>query len=144
MTEANRPIGRSGFLRTVAGAAVGMLAGLALPAAATTPSRRPFRHPEPRPGITGEHVLPEGSLPPDENVRAAFAAARANPAIFDGIFCTCRCQKSHGHRSLLACYETGQPTGCLGCQEEATFVARQIAAGRGLAEVRKAVDEEYG
>jgi hypothetical protein len=144
MTNANQPISRSAFLRNVAGAAVGMLVAWALPAGAMSPSRRPFKHPEPRPGITGEHVLPEAKLPADEKVRAAFAAARENAAIFDGLYCACRCQKSQGHRSLLACYETEQPTGCLGCQDEATFVARQIAAGRSLAEIRKAIDEEYG
>jgi hypothetical protein len=144
MTNANQPIGRSEFLRTAAGAAIGMLAALATPAGAMAPTRRPFKHPEPRPGVTGEHVLPESRLPADEKVRAAFAAARANAVIFDGVYCTCRCQKTQGHRSLLACYETEQPTGCLGCQEEATFVARQIASGHGLAEVRKAIDEEYG
>lgn len=144
MTNANQPIGRSEFLRTAAGAAIGMLAALAAPAGAMAPTRRPFKHPEPRPGITGEHVLSEGSLPADEKVRAAFAAARANAMVFDGVYCTCRCQKTHGHRSLLACYETEQPTGCLGCQDEAAFVARQIAAGRNLAQIRAAVDEEYG
>ena len=144
MTIANHPISRSGFLRIVAGVAGGMFAVLSLPANAMASSRRPFRHPEPRPGITGEHVLAESRLPADEKVRAAFAAAREHPEIFDGLFCACRCQKSQGHRSLLTCYETEQPTGCLGCQEEAAFAARQIAAGRSLAEIRKAVDEEYG
>jgi hypothetical protein len=144
MTNANQPISRFDFLRNVAGAAVGMIAARALPAGAMAPRRRPFKHPEPRPGITGAHVLPEARLPGEEKVRVAFAAARDNAAIFDGLYCTCRCQKSQGHRSLLACYETEQPTGCLGCQEEATFVARQIAAGKNLAEIRKAVDEEYG
>jgi hypothetical protein len=144
MTNANQSISRSDFLRIVVGGTAGMLAALTLPANAMAPRHRPFKHPDPRAGITGEHVLPEATLPADGKVRAAFAAARDNAVIFDGLYCACRCQKSHGHRSLLACYETEQPTGCLGCQDEAVFVARQITAGRSLAEIRKAVDEEYG
>jgi hypothetical protein len=144
MTNALQPISRSEFLRNVIGLGVGMLAALALPASALAPRRHPFKHPDPRAGVTGEHVLPESKLPADEKVRAAFAAARDNAAIFDGLFCACRCQKSQGHRSLLSCYETAQPTGCLGCQEEAALVARQIAAGKNLDGIRKAVDEEYG
>ena len=95
-------------------------------------------------GITAERVLPESELPDDRGVRESYAAARAHPAIFDGLFCVCRCQRSHGHRSLLACFESDQPAGCYGCREQAELVAKLARAGKRLAEIRAAVDEKYG
>jgi hypothetical protein len=106
--------------------------------------RKPFPHPEPRPGITGDRVLPERELPDKRAVRQWYAAARAHPATFDGLYCTCRCERSHGHRSLLSCFETDQPVGCFGCQEEAEFVVPLVNEGKSLAEIRAAVDEKFG
>jgi hypothetical protein len=106
---------------------------------------KPFDHPDPRPGITSEHVLSEEKLGKrSKTVYADYAYAREYPEIFDGIFCTCRCNKSMGHRSLLSCFESDQPTGCMGCQEVAEFVGKRAKDGKSLAEIRKAVDEEYG
>ena len=44
--------------------------------------RRSYVHPEPRPGITAERVLPDDRVP--AGARDAYAAARAFPAIFAG------------------------------------------------------------
>jgi hypothetical protein len=104
-------------------------------------------HPEPRPGITGERVLTAEALGKsvNEKVLAAFDAARAYPALFDGIACGCGCSGSHGdHRSLLVCYETRQPTGCWGCRESANLVARLAKEDRTLAEIRQAIDRQNG
>lgn len=105
---------------------------------------RAFKHPEPRPGITAANVLSEDKLPDKRGVREAYATARAHPEIFDGLYCACRCEKSHGHRSLLSCFESDQPTGCWGCQEEAELVAKLLEQGKSLAQIRAAVDEELG
>jgi len=77
-------------------------------------------------------------------VLAAFAAVRASPEIFDGVYCACECTKDHGHRSLLSCFESRQPIGCGACREEAALVEKLVKEGRSLAEIRKAVDEEFG
>ncbi|HJU89351.1 MAG TPA: PCYCGC motif-containing (lipo)protein [Gemmatimonadaceae bacterium] len=143
--ENHPPISRASFLRQLALFGL-LLSGLparalALPFSAR---RREFKHPEPRPGITGENVLSDEKLPKKRGVREAYAAARAYPAIFDGLYCACRCEHSHGHRSLLACFESDQPTGCWGCQEEAELVAKLAKQGKTLAEIRAAVDEELG
>ena len=106
--------------------------------------RKPFPHPDPRPGITGANVLPPEQLPDRKRVREAFEAARRNPDIFDGVYCVCDCAEEMGHRSLLACFESRQPTGCWGCQEQAEFMSRWIRDGKTLTEVRKAVDEKWG
>jgi hypothetical protein len=51
----------------------------------------------------------------------------------------------HGeHRSLLACCETKQPTGCVGCQQQAHLAGRLADDGKSLAEIRIAFDKEYG
>jgi hypothetical protein len=105
--------------------------------------RDPFPHPDPRPGITAANVLPVEKLPDKKRVRAAFAAAREYPELFDGVYCVCECT-SQGHRSLLTCFESEQPTGCWGCQELAEFVVERARKGQKLAEIRTAIDKKFG
>jgi hypothetical protein len=105
---------------------------------------KPFPHPHPRPGITGANVLPNEQLPDRRRVREAFAAARTHPETFDGVYCVCECADSMKHRSLLACFESRQPVGCWGCQEQAEAMAGWIRDGKSLAEIRAAVDEKWG
>jgi len=105
---------------------------------------KPFEHPDPRPGITGEHVLPDEKLGKKKSVHEAFDAARTYPAIFDGLFCACGCQGSMGHRSLLSCYESTQPINCGGCREEGELAGKLAREGKTLAEIRQAVDQEFG
>lgn len=103
-----------------------------------------FPHPDPRPGITGEHVLPEEEIGSRKRVREAYAAARTHPEIFDGVFCACECHESMNHRSLLSCFESRQAVGCMACREEGELVGRLAADGKTLEEIRRAVDEEFG
>jgi hypothetical protein len=144
MRISSRPISRAVFLRTIAAATIGVVAAPPTLLHAGASRRKPLPHPDPRAGITAANVLGVDALPDTPAVRDAYAAARAYPAIFDGLFCACRCRKSLGHRSLLSCFESRQPVGCLGCQEEAALAGRKAAAGGSLAEVRVAMDEEYG
>jgi hypothetical protein len=102
-----------------------------------------FPHPDPRPGVTGERVLPESELEGRRRVREAYAAARTHPELFDGVYCACRCDKTMNHRSLLSCFETRQPIGCAACREEAELVARLARDGKTLDEIRLVVDEEF-
>jgi hypothetical protein len=109
------------------------------------PSR--FEHPDPRPDVTAEHVLTAEALGTlgKEKVLASYDAARTNPEIFDGLACACGCTGKHGtHRSLLSCFESLQPTGCWGCQEEAQLVAQLVKDGKSLAEIRTAIDKKWG
>lgn len=143
------PITRATFLRHLVLGTVALGAAPARTLSAWTGAshdgrRKPFPHPEPRPGITGDRVLPESELPDKRAVREWYAAARTHPAIFDGLYCTCRCERSHGHRSLLTCFESDQPVGCFGCQEQAELVVPLVNGGKSLAEIRAAVDEKFG
>ena len=104
--------------------------------------REPLPHPDPRPGITAENVWADDKLPDRKKVREAFAAARAHPELFDGIYCACDCSKQH--RSLLSCFESAQPTGCYGCMEVAELVDKMAKDGKTLAEIRTACDKKWG
>jgi hypothetical protein len=130
------PIGRRDFLAH--GVALFSLAWLSPPRSARAP------HPQPRPGITAAKVLPASAVGKERAVLEAYAAAREYPALFDGLSCACDCGGAMGHRSLLSCFESRQPTGCRACQEQAATVARLAGKGESLAEIRRALDEEFG
>jgi hypothetical protein len=101
-------------------------------------------HPEPRPGITAERVLPRSMVPSSPGTLEAYEAARRVPQVLDGIYCHCNCSKSIGHRSLLTCFETNHGAGCDVCMGEAMLAAQMHASGNSLAQIRKAIDAKWG
>jgi hypothetical protein len=134
------PLSRRRFIPAL----LALLAAFARPARATTVMRRkPHAHPDPRPGITGEHVLQTDAVKKSRFVAARYAEAREMPEVFDGLYCYCDCRESMGHRSLLACYESDQPIDCLMCQQEARIAAKAHRAGKSLDEVRAEVDKAF-
>jgi hypothetical protein len=103
----------------------------------------PTHHPDPRPGVTAEHVLPDAKV--DAEHRDAYAAAREIPEILDGIYCHCDCADRHSNlRSLLSCYETEMPMSCRVCSGEARTALRLHRKGKSLIEIRAAIDKEFG
>lgn len=140
---------RRDFLALLGGVAVaagsrGALARDLTSVASGSRKRGGFPHPEPRPGVTAEHVLSEEEIGSRRRVREAYAAARTHPEIFDGVFCACECHESMNHRSLLSCFESRQAIGCAACREEGELVGRLARDGKTLDEIRRAVDEEFG
>jgi hypothetical protein len=129
--------------------AVARLVGLTVAIAIPLPARamrvrKPFPHPDPRPGVTAERVIvPDKLQTQRQGVRDAYEAARQSPEIFDGLFCVCDCKDGMGHRSLLECYESMQPTGCPSCQEQAHLVAKLVKEGKTLAEIREEFDRRW-
>jgi len=124
----------------VAAAGVAALAGtlvLARPGRAAT-------HPEPRPGVTAERVLPPAAVPHTPGAAEAYAAARSAPRILDGVYCHCDCSQHSGHRSLLTCFESEHASHCDICMGEAMLATRLAAQGSGLAAIRQAIDAQYG
>jgi hypothetical protein len=99
-------------------------------------------HPDPRPGITADAVLPDDDV--SASSKEAYAAAREFPAVLDGLYCHCDCAERDGLRSLLSCFESKMPQSCRVCRGEAELAARLARDGKSLAEIRKAVDERYG
>jgi len=102
------------------------------------------RHPDPRPGIAAERVLPAGLVPSTPGSVEAYAAARAVPAVLDGVYCHCNCSRTLGHRSLLTCFESNHAAYCDICMGEATTAARLAEAGASLQQIRAAIDRQFG
>jgi hypothetical protein len=101
------------------------------------------RHPDPRPGISAEHVLPDDQV--DAAHKDAYDAARQIPEVLDGIYCHCDCADRHSNlRSLLSCYETEMPMSCGVCSGEARMALRLHEQGKSLAEIRAAIDKRFG
>ena len=101
-------------------------------------------HPEPRPGVTAERVLPPSTVPHTPGAADAYAAARGAPHMLDGVHCYCECAKHAGHRSLLTCFESEHGSHCDICMGEATLAASLAAQGSSLSDVRRAIDQRFG
>ncbi|HET7791478.1 MAG TPA: CYCXC family (seleno)protein [Gemmatimonadales bacterium] len=101
-------------------------------------------HPEPRPGITGDKILPSFAIPNQPGAAEAYAAARTAPATLDGVYCHCDCSKHFGHRSLLTCFESDHGAFCDVCMGEATMAAQMAAQGNSLQQIRQAIDASFG
>jgi hypothetical protein len=138
---------RADFLRRAGGLFALAVIDRRSPARLGAPGHPERKHPDPRPGINADHVLKPADLDAwskKSEVMDAYAAARDNPAIFDGIACACGCSDTGGeHRSLLVCYETQQPTGCAACREASIFVGKLAAERKTLDDIRKAFDKKF-
>lgn len=148
MSRMGRAMNRAAFFRATGVACALTLLERAEPVQAfqrVTSDASPLPHPDPRPSITAKDVLPAEKIGTTPKVVQAYDAARAYPGVFDGIACGCGCLgTTSGHRSLLTCYETMQPTGCAACEDEALLVARLAKDGKSLREIREAVDAKFG
>jgi hypothetical protein len=149
MSESSDRIDRSAFLKRLGGLFAIALIDRDMPVAFAPRRDHSSDHPDPRPGITADHVLKPDDLTAwskKKDVGLAYDAAREFPEVFDGIACGCGChgQKDYQHRSLLVCYEGKQPTGCAACQEYAIFIGKQAKERKTLDEIRAAFDKKFG
>jgi len=126
-----------GTAAAAAAAAVAAALVTARPAAGGT-------HPEPRAGVTAEHVIPDVAIPNTPGSLEAYAAARRAPATLDGVYCHCDCSKHAGHRSLLTCFESEHGAYCDICMGEAVLASQLAARGTSLQEIRAAIDRQFG
>jgi hypothetical protein len=101
-------------------------------------------HPDPRPGVTAERVLPPSTVPHTPGAAEAYAAARGAPQVLDGVHCYCECAKHFGHRSLLTCFESDHGSHCDICMGEATLAASLASQGSSLNDIRRAIDQRFG
>jgi hypothetical protein len=53
--------------------------------------------------------------------------------------CYCRCDKEHGHTSLLSCYTDRHASVCALCQKEAVFSYSETKKGKTAAEIRREI-----
>jgi hypothetical protein len=128
---------------------VGAVIGVAL-ALVLTVGRKPAAggrvHPQPRAeaATLGETVMPASFFTGDPNVRRIYQVARENPALLDGIYCNCHCHETHGHRSLLTCFQSQHGADCDICLGEAEMAGEMQAQGKSLQEVRAQIDLAFG
>lgn len=103
-------------------------------------------HPTPRPGITGAKVSTSAMLDADPVLTELFDGIRKVPQVVDGIRCHCGCADIDGHYSLLTCYEGPHAMAriCPICQGEGRVAVRMAKAGRSLADIRIAIDAQFG
>ncbi len=103
-------------------------------------------HPEPRLGITAANVLRADQLDEhDAEVLQTFDMVRSAPGVMDGIYWYCGCDDVPDHYSLLSCFEgDGMAQGCVICQGEARLAYKLHKQGRSLAEIRRAIDRDFG
>jgi len=101
-------------------------------------------HPEPRPGIGADLVLPATAVPRTPGALEAYAAARSVPGTLDGLYCHCQCKENLQHRSLLTCFETDHGAYCDICMGEAMLAVQLGGQGRSLQEIRGAIDRQFG
>lgn len=105
----------------------------------------PRTHPTPRPGITGAKVLSKELLAKRPDLISLFDGVRAIPDIVDGIGCNCGCAEVTGYYSLLSCYEgEAMARSCSTCQGQGRLAVRLRGEGKTLAEIRVAVDAQFG
>ena len=94
-------------------------------------------HPEPRLGIDATKVRADGG--------PVFDMVREIPQVIDGIRCQCGCADKSDRYSLLSCFEgEGMARRCEGCKAQVRLIHRLHNEGKTLAEIRAAVDEEFG
>jgi len=100
-------------------------------------------HPDPRPGVTAERVLPPSLVLNAPGAAEAYAAARNAPQLLDGLYCHCECAKHFGHRSLLTCFESDHGSQCDICMGEAVLATELASRGSSLDAIRRAIDERF-
>lgn len=73
----------------------------------------------------------------------AYTAAREIPEVIDSLYCYCDCKKNFGHKSLLSCHVDQHSKYCNICMDEAIMAFRMHKQGKGVLEIRDAVDKTY-
>jgi len=102
-------------------------------------------HPEPRTGIDASRVLPAPRLSEHPDAIPVFDMVREIPQVIDGIRCQCGCGDLPDKYSLLSCFEAdGMAQDCTACKEQARLAHRLHRAGRSLADIRLAIEREFG
>lgn len=102
-------------------------------------------HPTPRQGITGAKVLGASHLVAWPHLQELFDGIRVIPAVADGIRCGCGCAELPDYYSLLSCFEgAAMATICPICQGAGKLTVRLHREGGTLAQIRVAVDAQFG
>ncbi len=80
----------------------------------------------------------------DRIVRSYEARRSRCLGVLDGLYCYCDCRQHFNHRSLLTCFQSEHGASCDICLDEAWMAAEMHRQGKALAEIRRAVDAQFG
>jgi uncharacterized protein with PCYCGC motif len=92
-------------------------------------------------------TAPTGTLGPtlaadefdDPDARQAYqVAAKIEPLLYQ-LPCYCHCDRTDGHKNLLACFRSYHGANCLTCQREAVFAYDQFQNGKAAPEIRRSI-----
>lgn len=79
------------------------------------------------------------------NERLAYQAAKEIPQTLAQLPCYCHCDRGHGHKSLLSCFESEHGENCGICINEALMAYNlEKRAGLSVSEIRTQIIAAYG
>jgi hypothetical protein len=84
-------------------------------------------------------VVLDSRLFSDAETRVSYKAAATNAALFSQLPCSCHCERTHGHKSLLSCFTDAHGTECSICRREALFAASEARRGKHAADIRSEI-----
>lgn len=91
-------------------------------------------------------VLPKTMAPEQfshEKVRQGYQIAQDNPKLLMQLPCTCGCDRSDNHKSLLSCYTDRHGQYCVICLDEAILAAELHAQKVPISKIRETIIEKY-
>ncbi|HUO03599.1 MAG TPA: CYCXC family (seleno)protein [Candidatus Binataceae bacterium] len=77
------------------------------------------------------------------DVKKAYQAAEANPALFAQLHCYCGCDVTAGHKNLLDCYRDHHGETCAICTGEALQAAQMNAEGSPVDQIQDALRRRF-
>ncbi|OYV68073.1 MAG: hypothetical protein B7Z74_08780, partial [Deltaproteobacteria bacterium 21-66-5] len=114
--------------------------------ALAAPHRASGQHPTPRSDAAttqAQQIVPASSFVAYPRVQEIYREAARIPAVLDGIYCYCGCERNMGHYSLLDCYQSNHAAGCDVCLSEGSLAYRMHQQGSTLEQIRSAETSAY-
>jgi len=73
----------------------------------------------------------------------SYKVAKEIPQVLDKIYCYCRCQDNHGHKSLLTCFVDRHGSQCGICMDEALMAYDLHKKGYSTEEIVSKIDSTF-
>ena len=73
----------------------------------------------------------------------AYRVAQEIPQMLDKIYCYCKCQENHGHKSLLTCFVDRHGSQCGICMDEALMADKLYKEGYSTDKIVKEINARF-
>jgi len=73
----------------------------------------------------------------------SYQVAKEIPQVLDKVYCYCRCQDNHGHKSLLTCFVDRHGSQCGICMDEALMAYDLHKKGYSTEEIVSKIDSTF-